>query len=99
MLYEKLSFFTALKNSIRNVIHGIRYSRNSLYPVCVKSGIGRVVRTGTRYIGYSLYPVCAKKNPKGDPLASNDFASTLNILKIKGGSFCNIEKFSKKPLS
>ena len=42
MLYENiyLALFTALKNSLRNVISGIHFTRHSLYPVCVKSGMG-----------------------------------------------------------
>ena len=35
--------FVTLKNSPRNVISGIRYIRNSLYPVCIKSDMGCVV--------------------------------------------------------
>ena len=66
-------------------IYAIRYTGYSLYPVCVKSGI--------RYIRFALNRVCAKKTPKGDPLASNEFVSNLNILKGERG---NIGKFSKK---
>ena len=38
--------FVFLKNSPRNVISFIRYIRNSLYPVCVKSGVGCVIVQG-----------------------------------------------------
>ena len=38
--------FVKLKNSSRNVIPGIRYIRNSLYPICVKSGLGCVIIEG-----------------------------------------------------
>ena len=76
------------KRRLKNVISGIRFIRNSLYPVCVISGIryigcslcpvcvlGRYI-SGIRLIGCSLYPFCAKKS--------------------KGGPFGNIENFSKK---
>ena len=55
-----LSTFTALKNCPRNIISGIRYIRNLLYPVCVKSGMVNVVISGIRYIRNSLYSICVK---------------------------------------
>ena len=39
--------FVALKNFSRNFISGIRYIRNSLFRVFVKSGMGCVIVEGT----------------------------------------------------
>ena len=55
----------------------------------------KILFSKIRYTRYTFCPVIVKlKNNKvsQNTFASNDFISTLNILKSKGGPFHNIEK-------
>ena len=48
------------KQETQNALYGLHYIRNSLNPVCVKSGMGGVVISDIRYLPNSSYPVCVK---------------------------------------
>ena len=90
---DSLALFTALENSPRNVVSGIRYIRNSLYPVCVKSDMSCYCPRGLlstfysfekfskkHYIRYTLYPVCVKSAGMACVIVEWD---SLAILQLK----------------
>ena len=57
------------------------FSRNSLYPVCVRSGMACVGISGIRYIRNSLYPVCVKSGLRQKKIQKGDRFESLKILQ------------------
>ena len=72
------------KRKKRNVISDIRYIRNSLNPVCVKSGLRQKIQRGPfvtlKILQETLYPVCVKSG-MGCVIVEGDSSAHFTALK------------------